>query len=347
MIFVKKRIIQIIGTLILSAVALYVALKGVDFTTVGYALSQVDWGWLAITFVLILGTLAIRAQRWRVLLGNKLGWIDCFGLINIGYLISGVLPLRAGDPARAVGASLRGPVPALAALSTVVVERVLDLVIMFVLLLSTLPFVPGLRSYLMTGQTGSMLSYQLLLILSGVLALGLMAIFVLLALIPTRMENLARRVLEILKFRHPDRWLNPLHHILEGFTALSSPRAGLGVILWSLALWVVTALYFTTAMRACQVFIPDSSLLQGTVTMWASAFGMVFPATGGIGSFHFAVREALKWGFEVPRDMGFAYAVIVHAIPYLSGILLGAVTLVVWGMSLRSLVRMDNQPVEP
>jgi hypothetical protein len=80
--------------------------------------------------------------------------------------------------------------------------------------------------------------------------------------------------------------------------------------------------------------------------MWASAFGMVFPATGGIGSFHFAVREALTWGFDVPRDMGFAYAVIVHAIPYLSGIVLGTVSVLLWGISLRSLVGISDQPAD-
>ncbi len=346
MTLVKKRTIQIIITLILSVLALYVALRGVDFATVGYALSQVNWGWLVLTFVLVLGTLAIRAQRWRVLLGKKLGWRDAFGLINIGYLVSGVLPLRAGDPARAVGASLRGPVTTLAALSTVVVERVLDLFIMFILLLCTLPFVPGLKTYLTAGQANAFLSYQLILILSGALAFGLLGIFVLLALMPARIENFAGRVLELLHITHPDRWLNPLHHILDGFSALGSPRAGLEVILWSVALWGVTALYFTTAMQACLAFIPDSSLLQGMVTMWASAFGMVFPATGGIGSFHFAVREALFWGFAVPRDMGFAYAVIVHAIPYLSGIILGTVSLLVWGISLRSLVGSAEQPAD-
>ena len=122
----KKRAFQVILTLLLSAAALYVALRGISFADVGEALAQVDWGGMIIALVLILGTLVIRAQRWRVLLGRTVSLPDAFGLIGIGYLISGVLPLRAGDPARAVGASLRGPISALAALSTVVVERVLD-----------------------------------------------------------------------------------------------------------------------------------------------------------------------------------------------------------------------------
>ena len=343
---VKKRSVQIILTVLFSVIALYIALKGVDFTTVGHALSRIDWGWLALTFLLILMTLAIRAQRWRVLLDDKLSWRDTFGLINIGYLISGVLPLRAGDPARAVGANVRGPVSVLSALSTVVVERVLDLFVMFILLIITLPFVPGLRAYLMSGQANDFLSYQLILVLSGVLALGMLVAFVLIALIPDRVENLIARLLNVLHVRNIDRWIKPLQKILAGFNALSSFKAGLAVILWTLGLWMVTALYFTTAMLACRNFIPETTLLRGTVAMWASAFGMVFPATGGIGSFHFAVREALMWGFNVPRDLGFTYAVIVHAIPYLSGIALGALTILMWGMSLRNLISIRQNPAD-
>ncbi|MDF1515073.1 MAG: lysylphosphatidylglycerol synthase transmembrane domain-containing protein, partial [Anaerolineae bacterium] len=322
--------------------ALYVALRGVNMTSVGEALGQVNPGWLALTFLLITGTLVIRALRWRVLLGKQLGFKDAFGLINIGYLISGVLPLRAGDPARAVGASLRGPVTAWAALATVVVERVLDLFIMFILLLSTLPFVPGLRNYLTSNETSTFLNYQLILVLSGALALAMLVVFVMMALVPERVEKLFRWFLVKLRLKNPDKWIKPLHNILQGFNALSSIRDSVEVLMWSLVLWLVTALYFTTAMRACQVFIPETSLLRGTVAMWASAFGMVFPATGGLGSFHFAVKEALNWGFNVPGDMGFAYAVVVHAIPYISGIVLGAVTLLMWGLSLRTLVQMSK-----
>lgn len=339
---VKKQSIQIILTVVFSILALYIALNGVDFTTVGTALTQIDWAWFILTFLLILGTLAIRAQRWRILLGNQLGWRDAFGLINIGYLISGILPLRAGDPARAVGANLRGSVSVFSALSTVVVERVLDLFIMFILLLMTLPFVPGLQAYLTTGQANDFFSYQLLLSLSGVLALGMLLVFVFVALMPKRVESILSHLLQIVKIKNIDKWMQPVHKILEGFSALGSLKAGLSVIFWTLVLWVVTAMYFTTAMLACQNFIPEASLLRGTVAMWASAFGMVFPATGGIGSFHFAVREALKWGFDVPRDLGFSYAVIVHAIPYLSGIVLGALTVLIWGISLRSLIRIEE-----
>jgi hypothetical protein len=212
-----------------------------------------------------------------------------------------------------------------------------------ILLLATLPFVPGLRDYLAAGQAGGGRSFNLILIASGVLSLGMMVLFVLLALYPRRVETLARRLLARLGVEERERWLGPLHHLLEGFRALGSPREGAAVVLWSLALWAVTGGYFGTAMLAGRAFLPEVSALRSAVAVWASAFGMVFPATGGLGSFHFAVREALFWGFGTPRDVGFTYAVIVHALPYLTGILLGVTFLLLWGLSLKRVLRQGAE----
>ena len=340
----KKRSLQIIVTLVLSALALFIALNGVNFNDVGAALQQVHVGWLALTLLLILVTLVIRAQRWRILMGRKLSLRDTFGLINVGYLVSGVLPLRAGDPARAVAASTRGPVSAISALSTVVVERVLDMFVIVMILVGTLPYVTGLQQYLASGQLNDAISLQLVITLSGVLAFAMLVGFILVALLPKKIEALARRVLEPLHIPNPERWLKPVQNALEGLTALSSPREGLAILLWTAALWIVTITYFWTVMQACSAFLPSGDFaLKALVSTWSSAFGMVFPSQGGLGSFHFAVREALFWGFDVARDPAFTYAVIVHALPYLTGIVLGALTLLIWGMSFRSLVSNAQQ----
>lgn len=335
----KKRSLQVVVTLVLSALALYAALHGVNFGDVGAALQQVHVGWLALTLLLILVTLVVRAQRWRILLGRKLSLRDSFGLINVGYLVSGVLPLRAGDPARAVAACTRGPVSTIAALSTVVVERVLDMFAVVIILICTLPFVTGLRHYLAGGQLNDAISLQFIIVLSGALAFAMLAAFILVALLPQKIEALARHLLELLHVPNPERWLKPVRHVLEGLEALGSPREGLAILWWTVTLWTITAAYFWTAMQACRAFLPSGNFaLKALVATWSSAFGMVFPATGGLGSFHFAVREALFWGFDIPRDAAFTYAVVVHALPYLTGIVLGALTLLIWGISFKSLI---------
>ncbi len=335
----RKQLLHILAALGVTALSLYLALRGIDLREVVQALRRITWSWFALSIALHLVTLGIRAQRWRLLLDRRISLGDSFGLMVIGYLVSNVLPLRAGDPTRAFAASLRGPVSALAALSTVVVERVLDMALIVIILLGTLPFVPGLQTYLVQGQTGTPLSFNLILLLSGSLALGMLVSFILIALYPRRVEALALHILKALRLPQPERWLRPLRKVMDGFAALGSPRSALTILLWSLLLWVTTIGYFLAAMLACADFIPHPTWLQSTVATWASAFGMVFPATGGIGSFHFAVREALYWGFDIARDWGFTYAVVVHAVSYLDNVILGAATMMLWGLSLKGVVR--------
>ncbi len=343
-------------TLVLSALALFIALRGINLDDVGSALARVDWVWAAVTLVLILCTLVIRSLRWRILLGRALSTADTFGLINIGYLISGILPGRLGDPARAVAASLRArvgyraaspedrePISAIAALSTVVVERVLDMLLIVLVLLVSLPLVPGLRGYVSEGQISDSVSVNLVLMLSGIASFSALLVFVLVAVFPDTTEKIASRLLTLLHITNTERWLKPLRNVLNGLGALRSPRDGLALGLSSFALWATTAAYFYAMLWACRAFIPEPSLLKSVVAMWSSAFGMIFPATGGIGAFHFAVREALYWGFAIPRDLGFTYAVLVHALPYLTGIVLGALALTISGMSVQTLVKRGQE----
>ncbi len=344
----RKDTIRIILAISVAAIGLYLALQGVDFAKVGQALEQANWTWIIIAEVLVVGTLFIRAQRWRILLGRKISLRDAFGLIGIGYLVSGVVPLRAGDPARAIAASLRGPVSVMGALSTVVVERTLDMLIVVLVLVTTLPFVPGLQAYLTAEQAGGALSFEMLLILSGVLSFGMLVTMILVGVFPQKVEAIARYVLTRLHIPNPERWLRPVQNVLDGLAVLRSPREGLNIALWTLALWVTTVAYFGAALQGFHTFLPSDQPvpLMGTVATWASAFGMVFPAPGGIGSFHYAVRQSLVLGFNVSEDVAFAYAVIVHALSYLLTISIGAVTLLLWGLSFKQLITKRNTNAE-
>lgn len=336
----KKRILQIVVALIVAGGGLYLALRNVDLAQVAQEMEQAQWGWIGLCALLLLSTLFIRAQRWRVLLGGHFSLTESFGLIGIGYLISGILPLRLGDPGRAVAASLRGPVSAVGALSTVVVERALDLLLVVLLMLSTLPFVAGLQDYLGTTTVGGGISSNVLLVVSGVVSLGVLVIFALIAFYPRKVELFVAGVLRRLGVVEAERWLRPLRSLLDGLAPLRSPKQALAIILWSVLLWLVTATYFAVGMRA---FTPEASFLKGMVATWSSAFGMIFPAPGGIGAFHYAVMQSLNLGFGVREDLGFAYATVLHGIAYIMGIAFGALTLVSWGISFRELGRRSQE----
>jgi hypothetical protein len=312
-----------------------------DYAEIAAAFRRARWGWMGIAALVVLVSLVLRAQRWRVLLGRVVSLPDAFGLMNIGYLVSNILPMRLGDPAKAVAASLRSPITAMAALSTVVVERILDMLTVVFLMLVTLPFIVAgdLQDYLTAGWV------------SGGLALGMLIALVLVARFPDAVEQLAERILTALHIPGTERWLELLHNLLLGLQPLRSPREGAQLVFWSLAHWGSVVLYFQLALRA---FVETPPTLGGTVVTWAAALGMILPAPGGIGAYHKAVQSALSLAFGIPGETALAYATAIHAISYLTAVALGAGALLIWGLSLKSVISRaqgletaaDEEPAE-
>ncbi len=321
----KRKWLQIMLSLAVVGGGLYLALRDMDFERVLAAFRQAHWLWMGPAELMVLVSLLLRAHRWRILLDYAVSLPEAFGLMNIGYLVSNILPLRLGDPAKAVAASLRGPISPLAALSTVVIERVLDMLTIVLLMLVTLPFIVAgdLKDYLLAGLA------------SGGLALTLLVAAVLVARYPEKVEELARRLLTALHFPTPERWLEILHHLLAGLAPLRSPRQGAQLIFWSLAHWGTVIVSFQLALRA---FVRTPPPLGGAVATWAAALGMILPAPGGIGAYHTAVQRSLTLAFGLPGETTLAYAFAIHAVGYLSGALLGAGALLIWGVSFKELV---------
>jgi uncharacterized protein (TIRG00374 family) len=113
------------------------------------------WGSLSLSyllpaFVLNFSMLLLRAHRWRLILnsapsaGQKIGFQNAFAVLTIGYLANQLLPAPSGEVARAVVLSRREGLRKVHVLSTIVVERVIDVlalapVILFVFLVIPLP----------------------------------------------------------------------------------------------------------------------------------------------------------------------------------------------------------------
>ncbi|HXH21482.1 MAG TPA: lysylphosphatidylglycerol synthase transmembrane domain-containing protein, partial [Dehalococcoidia bacterium] len=138
-----NRLHLFIGLLI-SAIALYLALRGVHWGEVGDAIGNADVGLLAAAWCVLVATLVVRAVRWRVLLFSvpRLKVWHLFGSLNAGYLMNNVLPFQVGELGRVYLLSELASISTTRSLSTVVVERLVDIMVLLLLLLLLAPFVP-------------------------------------------------------------------------------------------------------------------------------------------------------------------------------------------------------------
>src|SRR5437660_11937292 len=94
-------------------------------------MAQARLGWLTVTVIASLATVYIRAQRWRVLL-RPVGEVPLYAALSataIGFGASSVLPFRLGELLRPALLGRRAGVGMSAALSSVVLERLFDMLL--------------------------------------------------------------------------------------------------------------------------------------------------------------------------------------------------------------------------
>ena len=129
--------------LIISLLALAAVLYFADFRRLLQALRLANY-WLVLVGILIsLVWLAVRSIVWRTLLQNKASYKAVFLTLNETYLINNLLPLRLGEIAGAFLLSRKSSLAFWEVISSILIERAMDLAIAVGLVLVSLPFVIG------------------------------------------------------------------------------------------------------------------------------------------------------------------------------------------------------------
>lgn len=268
--------------------------------------------------MLCLGLMA-RAKSWHTLLDTRVSYWRAFQALNEGYLLNNVLPFRLGEVGRAYLVS-RGPgLSGSRALSSVVVERLIDLLLSVSVLLISLPFALS-AAWARDAARASV-----------VLVVGLyLGFFVLLAQ-RTLVLRLARWSLDHLPRPHAMRWAVRAESFMDGLEALRDGRRLLGAMFWSAVAWLTYGLQVYFLLR---VFFPAPSLEVIGLLLGVTAIGAAVPSSpGAVGVFEASAVAALL-AFDYPRPPALSFAVTLHLLVLTVTCVLGAAALAREGESL-------------
>lgn len=311
----SRKGLRLLGGLVFSVGGLYLALRGVDGASLLAALRAAEVAWLLGALGFFALTSAVRAWRFRLLFNGAFSWGEALGIVWMGYALSNLLPLRVGDPARAVLVKARAAVPVWAALPVIALERALDLAAVALLVLATGPWVPALNR----GPWGAAALF---------ITLSFLTVLVVLPRLHVPLPPSLRRIFA---------------QVQAGLAVLRAPRQVAAALVLTALLWTAEAGYFYAGLRA---FWPAAPWLSGPVVTWASALGVATPAPGGVGPYHLAIRLALTQGFAAPEAMAVSYALVIHALQYLGNTLPGLAVMAVWGWSWRTVRDETTVPLE-
>jgi uncharacterized protein (TIRG00374 family) len=321
-----RRTAQVVLGLVISLLALALAFRGANLAQVAGALREANYFYLAPGIGLVWLGLYLRACSWRAILGHNVPYRRVYDAMNEGYLLNNLLPLRLGEFGRAYLISRGSPIPAYQALSSVVVERVIDLIMAVVLLLTCLPFVVGLE-----WARG---------VAASSIGLGLAAVvgLVVVARNQARLVRLTRATLQRLGARwlHPERWAARVEALLAGLSVFQDPRRALAAAGWSFLAWVSAGLGTWFTLLA---FLPGATVLMAFVTLTVVALAAAVPsAPGSAGVFEFTVVQILAV-FGVDQNRALSFGLIFHLQQIALIMVLGGLALAREGETLAHLAR--------
>jgi uncharacterized protein (TIRG00374 family) len=321
----------------ISLVLLVWALRGVHLHEVLGHLRNSHALPLLAAVILATLTYPIRLIRWRLLLrdtdGGPLPAGPLWHAVAIGFMANNTLPFRAGELVRVLAATRLTGARFSSVLSSLAVERIFDglavvLLLSVALLLSNLP--PGVA----VGGVPVRHAAQL----AGALGVAALVAAVLMVAFPLAAERLLRRVLP--PGRVTEQLVTLLEGLRHGLSVLRSPALLAGVVLWSLALWLVNALAYYVGFAAFEIPVdyPGALVVQGVLI-----FGITVQLTPGfLGQFEAAIVAGLAL-FGVANDLASSFAIAFHATTFLPIILLGTWSLARTPVALSDL-RAPRQP---
>jgi uncharacterized protein (TIRG00374 family) len=300
---------------------------------VGDVLRGAHVGWCLAVIALSVSCHVLRAERWRVLLRpvGDVPRIPTIAATFIGFGANAVLPLRLGEIVRPAFLSRRVGIPLSPTISTIVIERIFDtlLVVCCILLVGLVYDVP---EYLRYGG-----------ILLGAVMGGALVVLVVAQRHPETAERVIRRMLAVL----PDRIAGTLWSITEGLLrgldALADLRIVALVLVYSVVLWAMITLTYTLSFLALDVPIP---LLAGslvtTVVVAASVFLPQGP--GFVGTWQAGCVIALGI-FHVPHDVAVGYSLLTWVLQMTANVGSALVGIAVEGVSFQELAEESRAEV--
>jgi glycosyltransferase 2 family protein len=325
--------IGLIGTVI-SVLAIYFISRQLDLDVLSEALAEARFIYVLPGVLLLLIGLVTRALRWRLLLSGGLPLFRTFNIMTLAYLINGLVPLRIGELVRIYLAS-RGQdgVPPFKCASTVIVERVLDMLTVVLLIAIVLA----------SGPVPAELHNAGLIIGAVTLAGFLFLVYF------SRRRELAQRILAIFTGRiaFPSRfnlagWLD---HSLEGLRPLAKVNTLLLALLWTAISWFFSV---SAGYVLMLTFYPDGSWAAAALFIAATSLAIAVPAVpGNLGKFEVSVLLALgALGYGEPVTVATAFAVMVHAVILVLHAVTGLYGFVQEGVSLSQLSQGVQHTVE-
>jgi len=323
------KVLKYLLSVLLAALLVYFACKGIDWKQFLDGLKATRWFWMAMFFAATYMAIVFRAQRWKQLLkplDPNIKYGKVWDATNVGNLCSIAIP-ASGDFVRC-GMVTTATASYEKVFGTIVMERTWDVVAILLMFAAALLmgwshfggfFVDNVWHPLTSKAT----------ILWILLALALIA-FGTLKLIYYFKD----------KSKLAGKIVKTINGLVQGFKSFGSIHNKVPFLLYTVGIWTMYMLMSYFVLKA----IPELSHLSLQDGLFICALGniaSVVPVPGGIGAYHYLLKVSLTTLYGVSEEIGLLYATLNHESRAVMLVILGA-----WSYIMRVMIMKNHSAAE-
>lgn len=306
----------------LSIFLLYLVFRKQDFREIRQQIQNVDYRWVVLIIVISLFTQVVRAYRWKMLINplqKNISTATLFWTLMFGYFVNLAIP-RLGEISRCLVLKKNKNIEFTAALGTVVTERVVDVLSLFLMfflafLLNFHLFLHFIKEYVFIPVIEKLWHYQMLFWIIPLIFIGLLGLIWFLW--KTISQNTITQ--KIICF---------IQKLWRGIKTISQMPNKLLFILLSVLIWY---LYFL-GMYFWFFSLPATAHLgvkEGITLLAISSSARLVPTQGGgIGAYQLFITQGFLL-FGIKEVYGSTLAIVIHSSQLLLTLIMGGFAMLI------------------
>lgn len=304
---------------------LYFAFRGIDFSEMAGHFKQANYSWIILSLLFAILAHISRSRRWILLiepLNYKPKLWNTINAVLFGYLVNFALP-RAGEVTRCISLGKKENIPVDALIGTVIVERAIDLMSMFIILFILLiarfeKFGAFFSDYIFQpmGDKINIILGQAIMFWIIVIAL-LLLIFIALYIFRKRIYALkpAQKVIGVLQ------------GVTGGIKTVLRMDRKWEFLFHTFFIWLNYAIMTWVIVFSLPHITGDLKFVDGIFLLVIGSMGMAVPVQSGIGAFHWIVSRGLHYVYGLELTEGLVFATLQHESQTLLILVLGSLSM--------------------
>lgn len=364
---IEKKTIMFAAGIIISVVCTWLFARHIEWGVLFSSLKDADYIYIIPTIPIAILGYVLRAMRWQSIMSpiKKVSLVNMISATSIGYMANHILPARVGEIIRPAMIGKKENIKITSSLTTVVLERIFDLVGLLVFTVVILMLIPSQNKSIQTANTadsynaadtaqtdnayhndqdheGETPFIDTLKKWIGVFAGAGMAVITFLSIfiiIPEKITRTLHRLFSIFPDKISKKLMEFLDSFIAGLQILGNKKHVIWIMFLTICIWALGALFIYILSFSFDLGLPFTGSCFVAICI---GFAVALPqAPGYIGVFHLATQKALEV-FNIETVLSQSYAISLWALSIIPITIVGILFLWKEGISFKDLSKFEE-----